>query len=206
MPPVRFHMGCAALDLPLPVEGCAPHPRGFSGRSTMAHVRRDVWNLGSGWSDALLWYARGVGVLQQRPITDHTSWRFLAAIHGIDVPLWQDAGYLRRGDKLPSQEDQDLYWNQCQHQSWYFLPWHRGYVASFEQIVRAAIVGLGGPADWSLPYWNYNDNRQTLKMPACFAATSLPNVSLDRESGPRQPKCSVKPIHSATRVCTSFET
>ncbi|MFJ2364113.1 tyrosinase family protein [Pseudomonas sp. NPDC087697] len=141
----------------------------------MAHVRRDVWNLGSGWSDALLWYARGVGVLQQRPITDHTSWRFLAAIHGIDVPLWQDAGYLRRGDKLPSQEDQDLYWNQCQHQSWYFLPWHRGYVASFEQIVRTAIVGLGGPKDWSLPYWNYNDNRQTLKMPACFAAASLPN-------------------------------
>lgn len=141
----------------------------------MAHVRRDVWNLGSGWSDALLWYARGVGVLQQRPITDRTSWRFLAAIHGIDVQLWQDAGYLRPGEKLPPQEDQDLYWNQCQHQSWYFLPWHRGYLASFEQIVRAAIVGLGGPTDWSLPYWNYNDNQQTLKLPACFAATTLPN-------------------------------
>jgi len=141
----------------------------------MAHVRRDVWKLGSGWSDTLLWYARGVGVLQQRPITDRTSWRFLAAIHGINVPLWQSAGYLRPGDRLPPKPDQDTYWDQCQHQSWYFLPWHRGYLASFEQIVRAAIVGLGGPQDWALPYWNYNDNQQTLKLPACFAATTLPN-------------------------------
>ncbi|MGE8177504.1 tyrosinase family protein [Pseudomonas fluorescens] len=141
----------------------------------MAHVRRDVWKLGSGWSDTLLWYARGVGVLQQRPITDRTSWRFLAAIHGIDIPLWQSAGYLRRGEQLPSQADQDTYWNQCQHQSWYFLPWHRGYLASFEQIVRKAIVSLGGPSDWALPYWNYNENQQTLNLPACFAATALPN-------------------------------
>lgn len=141
----------------------------------MAYVRRDVWKLGTGWSDTLLWYARGVGVLQQRPITDRTSWRFLAAIHGINVPLWQQAGYLRAGDRMPPQSDQDSYWNQCQHQSWYFLPWHRGYLASFEQIVRAAIVSLGGPKDWALPYWNYNENLQTLELPACFAATTLPN-------------------------------
>lgn len=156
----------------------------------MAYVRRDVWKLGSDWSDTLLWYARGVGVLQQRPITDRTSWRFLAAIHGINFQLWRDAGYLRADTPLPPLADQDLYWNQCQHQSWYFLPWHRGYVASFEQIVRAAVVSLGGPKDWALPYWNYNENPQNLKMPACFGHTHLPNgeqnpLYVDRRFGPK---------------------
>ena len=42
------------------------------------------------------------------------------------------------------------YWNQCQHQSWYFWPWHRAYLWTFEDIVSAAIVSLGGPADWGL--------------------------------------------------------
>src|SRR3954468_16068293 len=46
-------------------------------------------------------------------------------------------------------------WNQCQHQGWYFVPWHRGYVFAFEAIIAKTIKDLGGPADWTLPYWNY---------------------------------------------------
>jgi tyrosinase len=48
-------------------------------------------------------------------------------------------------------------WNQCQHQGWYFVPWHRGYVFAFEAIIAKTIKDLGGPADWTLPYWNYLD-------------------------------------------------
>src|SRR5690348_12431538 len=56
---------------------------------------------------------------------------------------------------LPTQGTRDLYWDQCQHGSWYFLPWHRGYLMALEAQLRADIVSLGGPADWALPYRNY---------------------------------------------------
>jgi tyrosinase len=48
-------------------------------------------------------------------------------------------------------------WNQCQHQGWYFVNWHRGYVFAFEAIIAKTIKDLGGPAGWTLPYWNYLD-------------------------------------------------
>ena len=69
---------------------------------------------------------------------------------------------------------------QCQHQSWYFLPWHRGYLSALEAIVRAAVVKLGGPAlIWALPYWNYSDTGDfnARKMPSAFAAATLPDGS-----------------------------
>lgn len=156
----------------------------------MVHVRRDVWKFNSDWDDTLLWYAKAVGVLQQRPITDRTSWRFLAAIHGFDEGMWRDAGYLHKGEKLPDENERQLYWNQCQHSNWMFLPWHRGYVASFEQIVRDAVVKLGGPKDWALPYWNYNLGQKALQLPSCFAARTLPDgggknpLYVERRYGP----------------------
>jgi len=141
----------------------------------MAHVRRDVWKLDPGWNETLLWYARAVEALRKKPITDPTSWLFLAAMHGITRPLWESAGYVTPQTVFPPQSEQDLYWNQCQHQNWYFFPWHRGYLASFEQIVRATIVDLKGPADWSLPYWNYNASAQAQELPKCFAQQSWPD-------------------------------
>lgn len=141
----------------------------------MVYVRRDVWKLSGDWDPTLLWYARAVGVLRQRPITDRTSWRFLAAIHGFSEPWWKKDGYLKDGEGLPKESEQLLYWNQCQHSNWFFLPWHRGYLASFEQIVRDAVVQLGGPKDWALPYWNYNEGQQSLSLPPCFAVKTLPN-------------------------------
>ncbi|MGC5702694.1 tyrosinase family protein [Pseudomonas sp. NFXW11] len=144
----------------------------------------------SDWDDTLLWYAKAVGVLQQRPITDRTSWRFLAAIHGFDQDLWTQAGYLQPHETLPAEAETAIYWDQCQHATWFFLPWHRGYLASFEQIVRDAIVQLGGPKDWALPYWNYNEAAKCLQMPPCFAAKTLPDgvtpnpLYVERRYGP----------------------
>ncbi|TWD53313.1 tyrosinase [Agrobacterium vitis] len=151
----------------------------------MVYVRKSVWANGGGFDDPLLyWYAIGVSALQKRGLNDNTSWRFMAAIHGIDITssdgsLWQQYGYYTPGEPLPSQADQDLYWNQCQHGSWYFLPWHRGYIWSIEGLVRAEIIKAGGPKDWAMPYWNYSDqkNPQALLLPPAFSATTMPDGS-----------------------------
>ncbi len=139
-------------------------------------VRRNVWGLGSGdWPDALLWYARGVAAMKKRPLADPLSWRFFAAIHGFEPTKWGGFGYYdAKQDSPPTTTELDLYWWQCWHGSWYFLPWHRGYLIAFEQAIRAEIVALNGPADWTLPYWNYFASGQQ-KIPPAFASTTWPD-------------------------------
>lgn len=141
----------------------------------MPRMRKDVWTLNQPWDDALLWYAKAVGDLKSRQITDLTSWWSLGAIHGIDTDIWIPFGYLTAATPLPSKAIQDKFWRQCQHQTWYFLPWHRGYLAAFEAIIRASIRKQGGPADWALPYWNYSKDAQSLQLPTAFAQKKLPD-------------------------------
>ncbi|HUD31662.1 MAG TPA: tyrosinase family protein, partial [Variovorax sp.] len=145
----------------------------------MGFVRQDIWALGEKWTPTTEWYAKGVRALSQRDITDRTSWRFFAAMHGIDLPLWVAFKYLTTGQPLPAASVQRKFWGQCQHQTWYFLPWHRGYVLALEKIVRAAIVSMGGPADWALPYWNYHNAKvaKCRQLPWCFLQTQLPDGS-----------------------------
>jgi tyrosinase len=145
----------------------------------MARVRRDVLGLGAGWNDTLLWYARAVRTLQSRPVTNPTSWRFLAAIHGMHPLVWRQFGVIQSNTPLPPVAVQSRFWNQCQHQSWYFLPWHRGYLAAFEAIVLDAVVAAGGPDDWALPYWNYSDQTRpnARTMPDAFDLATLPDGS-----------------------------
>ncbi len=137
-------------------------------------TRSNVWELGSNWADPILWYARGVKAMKARPIADATSWRFYAAIHGLEPELWQQLGYLAAGEAMPAPTPTKTFWKQCQHGSWYFLPWHRGYLLAFESTVRAAVVQLGGPADWSLPYWNYFKAGQNV-LPPAFASADWPD-------------------------------
>jgi tyrosinase len=108
-------------------------------------IRKSVWSLPKG-DTTISWYRKAVDeLLHKRPLTDPTSWRYLAAVHGVPS-----------GMSTPSAAKK--FWDQCQHQSWFFLPWHRGYVAAFEAVIANTIVGLGGPADWALPYWNYSED------------------------------------------------
>src|SRR5687768_15197734 len=140
-------------------------------------VRRDVWRLAEG-DPILLWYAKAVGAMQARPINDPTSWRYQSAIHEYTV----DGDPLRSpSDVLPSNGDRRRFWNQCQHNSWFFLPWHRMYLAAFEQIVAATIEQLGGPRDWALPYWNYSDasNGNARRFPPAFRAARLPDGTVN---------------------------
>lgn len=127
--------------------------------------RKDVYQLPPG-DTTLEWYSKAVKEMKTRPTTDPTSWNYQAAIHGFapSSPFWKNPG------PLPSPQEQTDFWKQCQHGSWYFLPWHRIYLAYFEQIVASVIVELGGPADWSLPFWNYSDttNPNARVMPPAF--------------------------------------
>jgi tyrosinase len=142
----------------------------------MTRVRREVWAISKQPDDETLkWYAIGVAAMRARPLADHRSWRYQAAIHAyrrdrdpLQVP----------GEALPSQIEQDTFWTQCQHGSWFFLPWHRMYLHHFESIVRQDIVAAGGPADWALPYWDYSradDPDEARSIPPAFRAAALPD-------------------------------
>ncbi len=142
-------------------------------------VRQNAWSLkplvpADEWDPLFEWYARGVREMRTRPIENPTSWRYQAAIHAYDRT--RDP-FRRQGETLPSQAHQQRFWNQCQHASWFFLPWHRIYLAYFEQIVQAAITPLGGPDDWALPYWNYSDaaNLNARRLPLAFTLPTMPN-------------------------------
>jgi tyrosinase len=102
-------------------------------------------------------------------------------MHGIDLALWTDFKYLTAGQPMPSAADRKKFWSQCQHQTWFFLPWHRGYVLGFERVVRAAVVHLGGPKDWALPYWNYHNAKvwKCRQLPWCFSQAKLPDGSVN---------------------------
>src|SRR5216684_2965115 len=143
----------------------------------MTVTRMNLWGLGDDWNPTMLWYARAVRDLQKRPITDATSWTYLAAMHGFDPDLWQGYGYIDSTTPLPPAAARRRDWDQCQHQSGYFLPWHRGYLAAFEAIVRDSIVKQGGPATWALPYWDYNEagNSKARTLPLALTAPSLPD-------------------------------
>lgn len=158
-------------------------------------VRKSAWNSGGDFSNQdLLWYAKGVGKMMGRALNDPSSWWFFAAMHGeyvnpntawyVSPPSFPDWGYINSPPTvpttpLPAQATQDKFWNQCQHGSWYFLPWHRGYLMALEEQLRVDIVSLGGPDTWALPYWNYFGGVEgsDAKMPPAFALQTLPDGS-----------------------------
>lgn len=160
-----------------------------------AYTRNNAWNNGGNFSNPdLLWYAKGVGQMMSRPLADPTSWWFYAAIHGEYVnpntawypnpPAFPAWGFVQAPPSiptmpLPSPQALALYWNQCQHGSWYFFPWHRGYLLSIEAQLRQDIVALGGPASWALPYWSYFGGKggSQYQMPPAFAQHTLPDGS-----------------------------
>ena len=138
-------------------------------------LRRDVSRM-SEWDPALLWYARAVAEMRNRSLDDPTSWRYQAAIHEYrraSDPLADPA------DRPPAPGAQRQFWNACQHNCWYFLPWHRVYLSAFEGIVASVVVELGGEPGWTLPYWSYPVDPESggIVLPAAFRAELLPDGS-----------------------------
>jgi tyrosinase len=121
-------------------------------------VRRDIWSLAP--EDPIVaGYANAVKLMKERSAEKPTSWSYQAAIHGTE--------------EKPNQPE----WNECQHGTWFFLPWHRMFVAIFERIVRAAVKETGGPDDWALPYWNYGSGGQHATLPLAFRDQTLADGS-----------------------------
>lgn len=141
------------------------------------YTRRNAWNKGGTFDNTdLLWYAKAVGELQKRTLDNKFSWWFFAAIHGVDIAGWGNVPAPPRvpTTPLPPPDVSKLYWDQCQHQTWFFPPWHRGYLLALEKNVRAAVIELKGPATWALPYWNYFGGGDEFKIPPAFTQKTLP--------------------------------
>jgi tyrosinase len=154
------------------------------------YIRANAWNNGGTFANTdLLWYAKGVGAMQARALNDPASWWFFAAIHGEyvtpdslkdpNVFPWKDipAPPAVPTTPLPATGVSDQYWDQCQHQSWYFPPWHRGYLLALEAQVRADVIALGGPSTWALPYWDYFGPGAEFNIPPAFTQQKLPDGS-----------------------------
>ena len=125
-----------------------------------AIIRKSFKNLTAAELTA---YKNGVAVMKARPLNDPTSWGYQAAIHGTFNTPVQTA------------------WNTCQHNTTFFMSWHRMYLCFFERILRAA----SGNANFGLPYWNYSDSADPNArfLPAAF----------------RSPANAANPLYDSTR-------
>jgi tyrosinase len=180
------------------------------------YTRKNAWNNGGTFSNPdLEWYAKGVGEMMSRSLDDPNSWWFFAAIHGeyitgeTSYPGW---GFIPGPPQVPttpvpSQSVQDQYWDQCQHQSWYFPPWHRGYLLALEAQIREAIVSLGGPSTWALPYWNYFGPSNQYEIPPAFTQQTLPDgttpnpLFVEQRFGPNNDGNIFIPIPPVSEAC-----
>ena len=148
-------------------------------------TRASAWNnSGTFDNQDLLWYAKGVSAMQARTLDDPASWWFFAAIHGqlIQGDEFPDWSTIPAPPNVPTTPPpatnvSKLFWDQCQHRTWYFLPWHRGYLLALEAQLRADIISLGGPSNWALPYWDYLGPDTQAQMPPAFSDSNLPDGS-----------------------------
>ncbi len=152
-------------------------------------TRANAWNKGGTFDNQdLYWYAIGVRTMMARSLDDPASWWFFAAIHGEYVTADNDPGkfpgwgYIPGVPKvpttpLPKPNAVKTYWNQCQHQSWFFAPWHRGYLVALEAQLREDIVQAKGPDTWALPYWDYFGPADEFEIPPAFTQQSMPDGS-----------------------------
>jgi tyrosinase len=128
-------------------------------------VRRDIWDLERArpWHPITRAYALAVAELQQRADADPTSWVYQAQIHD-----------------MADGTQPDVFRGQCQHMSWFFLPWHRLYLYWFERIIRRCVtehpdVDAQTKANWALPYWNYSAGGVRATLPEAFRAATMPD-------------------------------
>ncbi len=140
----------------------------------MARTRMDVWTRTrdeGDWPTVLRDYELAVGRMRDldppgskpgNPI----GWRFQAAIHG-------------RRNQFGNADTSNEFWSNCQHGSWYFLPWHRMYLAAFELIVQHVLED----ETWSLPYW-YSidpDDADKSSLPPAFLDVTLDDNNLQTD-------------------------
>ena len=140
----------------------------------MARTRVDVWKATDAegeWPAVLAAYERAIGTMRgldppSGPPTDPVGWQFQAAIHGRD-------------DGTGNADTSNPFWCNCQHGSWFFLPWHRMYLAAFERVIQFHLED----DQWSLPYWYAidPDDERTAVLPPAFLDRTLDDNNLQTE-------------------------
>ena len=114
-------------------------------------------------SPTIMSLKKGIKAMRRLPDTNPKSWVYQANIHGV---------------KLSAGAQEHPLWNTCQHGNHYFLPWHRGYLYHFEEILRE----LSGDPNLALPYWNYDSlNEGDLEIPKIFREGSMCQTWADDE-------------------------
>src|SRR5262245_44154585 len=95
---------------------------------------------GLDWNDPIVAsYRDAVGIMKQKPDNDRSSWVNLCNLHGTDPDNYR----------------------YCPHGNWYFLPWHRAYVVTYERIIRKLVSNNS----FAMPFWDWTANPT---MPAVF--------------------------------------
>ena len=129
-------------------------------------TRREIWSLESEqeWHPITRAYSLAVEELQGRDPSSPTSWAYQATIHA-----------------MPDFGQPDSFRGQCQHFSWYFLPWHRLYLYWFEQLVLSVVtahpeVDDDTKATWALPYWDYTPGGEHARLPEPFRVPKRPDA------------------------------
>jgi tyrosinase len=191
-------------------------------------TRRAAWRDGveNGWHDDFIWYAGAIhqmkartdglddflqifneALVEQFPRelvaqlvaiarnwSDPLSLGYQSQVHGTFVPkqLW------------PPHQGQPALWQECAHNHWFFLPWHRAFLVEFEAVVREHIRQLGGPTDdWALPYWNYSDHAGDplrLGVPLPLRGETLPDGVQVPGVEPRDDGSFPNPLFNPTRL------
>jgi len=140
-------------------------------------------------------FRNAVAVMKTRSAGDRTSvefrksWEYWASMHGYfgetaksgTVDTWRknngltspryDAAFAGVVNTTPPDQVAQTVWDQCQHGTNYFFPWHRLFLYYFEQVLQDA----AGDPSLRLPYWDYTDPAQ-LAMPAEFTSPAYTNT------------------------------
>jgi hypothetical protein len=110
------------------------------------HVRQDIANLTPAQIDSI---RKGLLVMMRRSHlnpNDPGGFTFWANVHST----------MTGSSICPMGNPSNPLFDQCQHYSYLFFPWHRMYLYYFERVLRAA----SGDPNLALPYWNYESSSE----------------------------------------------
>jgi tyrosinase len=116
----------------------------------------------------------GVRILKNRQPGQGPTWNDFSAIHGTL------AGF-----------------NKCPHGNWYFLPWHRAFLLSYERMIRS----VTGNSAFAMPYWDWAANRA---VPQAFKDATYNGQSNPLYVASRDNAYSVADLHVGPNVMDSI--
>ena len=119
------------------------------------YTRSDISGSSGDFSNQnIVWYAVGVYTMMQRKLDDPgggISGPFTAMpsakknLKPKPPAFWFQIDAPPNVPTAPIPGDTSM-WDQCQHGTWYFPPWHRGYLMALEAQLRADIMPCSEPA------------------------------------------------------------